>query len=295
MSNVHFTVLPDLILRKRKVLNAKKEVNFFFIQVLLFLLGMIYCWRESYWENCSSGTELRRPAVKVTHGTVRSKWIYQVIVCITLHPWRPPFQQTATVVQSKRTHPSPLQPGTCTERSGSVNTHHLRRHSPGGKRAATAHVTHREANTRDGKHHMCRVKSLGVALRVVSGIVNHRGAQALQLLPGGGTEGLSLRSHAFSWWLLALLPAINSPSVLHLTSSDTPPLPCLLPFPWLKLHCGVSVVTYRTSILPETLTGSWTIAQWLNTPSEFQSQFFFFGASIHSSDVGMWIVSTSWT
>lgn len=148
---------------------------------------------------------------------------------------------------------------------------------PGGKRAATAHVTHREANTRDGKHHMCRVKSLGVALRVVSGIVNHRGAQALQLLPGGGDWGaepevtciqLVATSSATSYQL-PLCPTFN-------LLRHTPPLPCLLPFPWLKLHCGVSVVTYRTSILPETLTGSWTIAQWLNTPSEFQSQFLLF-------------------
>lgn len=49
---------------------------------------------------------------------------------------------------------------------------------------------------------MCGIKGLGVALHAVSGIVNHRLTQALQLLPGEETEGLRLRSHPFSWWLL---------------------------------------------------------------------------------------------
>lgn len=49
---------------------------------------------------------------------------------------------------------------------------------------------------------MCVIKGLGVALHAVSGTVNHRLAQALQLLPREETKGLRLGSHPFSWWLL---------------------------------------------------------------------------------------------
>lgn len=131
---------------------------------------------------------------------------------------------------------------------------------------------------------MCRIKSLGVALRVVRGIVNHRGAQALQLLPGGGDdwgaepEVSSIQLVATSSTTSYRLPLCPTFNLLRY-----PPLPCLLPFPWLKLHCGVSIVTYRTSILPETLTGCWTSAQWLNVPSDFQSHSLAsLGASVHS-------------
>lgn len=140
MSSVHFKIISDPILRKRNLLNAKKkEVNYFFTQVL-FLLRLIYCWRESYWENCSPGTELRRPAVKVTHGAVRSKRIYQVIVCVTLHP--PPTSSLSADSHCRIHH---LCNWARAQREAAawilIAPPH---HSPGGKRAARAHATHRE-------------------------------------------------------------------------------------------------------------------------------------------------------
>lgn len=65
-------------------------------------------------------------------------------------------------------------------------------------------------------------------LSAVSGLVNQVGARPLQqqLFPRG------LRSHAFSWWLLAQLQSFNSPTVLHLPSPSIslPPPPSLLSF-----------------------------------------------------------------
>lgn len=78
---------------------------------------------------------------------------------------------------------------------------------------------------------MSGIKGLGVALRAVSGIVNHRGAQALQLLPRVGWGDGGAEAEVTSIQLVATSSAtINPPSVLHLTSSDAP-LPCHLPFP----------------------------------------------------------------
>lgn len=104
------------------------------------------------------------------------------------------------------------------------------------------------------------------------------GSPASAAVPGGAG---GLRSHIPSWWLLAPLPPISSPTVLHFPSSSIsiPPHPSLLlfllplcltfllpthpllsPIPasfhvsisLIKIHCGVSAVSciYSSSCFP---------------------------------------------
>lgn len=197
----------------------------------LFLLHMI-CWKKAERTAPQGPTSEDLPLNSCMRKSFRSKWIYQAIVSLLASDFLPLSTQQLSCRATGLMH------HLCNRARAQREVTSWTLISSFFRRQTRSYGTrHSQGNKhRDGKHRMSRIKGLGVALCAVSGTVNHWGTQALQLLPrgGGGTQGLGLRSQPFSWWLLALLPAIKSPPVLHLTSSVPPYSLCLLPFPWLN-------------------------------------------------------------
>lgn len=103
--------------------------------------------------------------------------------------------------------------------------------SSGDKQAAPAHTSPAGGSKhRDGKDHMLKIKGPGCGPLCGKWRCKSQGNPDPAAAPrrqGGGSEGPRLRSHPFSW----CLPAINSPSVLHLTSSAPSTRPASFHFP----------------------------------------------------------------
>lgn len=144
------------------------------------------------------------------------------MICTTLRLWAwylPPWAQSLCCRGQSYTFitAAPLGTQQCTQAGNrKVHIHHF--HLQGTR------IKHRHEN-----HQVSRRKAWVWPPVCIKRPHKSGGAQPMQLFPRGMG---ALRSHLPSWWLLAQLPAINSPTVLYFPSSSIslPPHPSWLSF-----------------------------------------------------------------
>lgn len=157
----------------------------------LFLLPVIYCWKNQrellLWDRTTEGHLLN----SCMHKSFRSKWIYQAIVCVTFRLRLPPSHTRQLSCRATGLIHHLCNRGHA--RGEKLHREYSSLPSVGDKQAQPRHTSLTGKQTRGREITTC-LSNQGAwvwPLCAVSGIVNHRGTQAPQLLPreGGGGGG----------------------------------------------------------------------------------------------------------